>query len=66
MYMFIQGRLWQDTGGSLLGGPRRRGLESHIFVSLLPPPIPPIPLGTSSTLPLVSAHTPLLPGEVAS
>lgn len=38
MYMFIQGRLWQDTGGSPpLGGPRRRGLESHTFVSLSPP-----------------------------
>lgn len=38
MYMFIQGRLWQDTGGSpSLGGPRRRGLESHTFVSLSPP-----------------------------
>lgn len=36
--MFIQGRLWQDTGGSFpLGGPRRRRLESHTFVSLSPP-----------------------------
>lgn len=34
MYMFLQGRLWQDTGGSSpLGGPRR-GLESHISVSI--------------------------------
>lgn len=40
MYMFIQGRLWQDTGGSPpLGGPRRKGLESQTSVSrLLPPP----------------------------
>lgn len=45
MYMFLQGRLWQDTGGSSpLGGPRR-GLESHIFVSLSP--LPPIPWGNS-------------------
>lgn len=26
MYMFLQGRLWQDTGGSPpLGGPKRGG-----------------------------------------
>lgn len=38
MYMFIQGRLWQDTGGSPpLGGPSRKGLESQMFVSLFPP-----------------------------
>lgn len=43
MYMFLQGRLWQDTGGSSpLGGPRR-GLESHIFVSLSPPTTLPTP-----------------------
>lgn len=41
MYMFIQGRLWQDTGGSPpprpLGWPQEEGLESHTFVSLSPP-----------------------------
>lgn len=44
MYMFIQGRLWQDTGGSPpLGGPRRGGLEFHKFVSLSPPTTLPTP-----------------------
>lgn len=42
MYMFLQGRLWQDTGGSSpLGGPRR-GLESHILC-LSPPTTLPTP-----------------------
>lgn len=36
MYMFIQGRLWQDTGLSLLGWPQE-GLESQMLVSLSPP-----------------------------
>lgn len=44
MYMFIQGRLWQDTGGSPpLGGPRK-GPESQMSVS----PSPPTTLPTQS------------------
>lgn len=60
MYMFLQGRLWQGTGGSSpLGGPRR-GLESHIFVYLLPPPFLPLSPRTSSALPpSVCTHTPI-------
>lgn len=57
MYMFIQGRLWQDTGGSPLPpppgvAPGGGAGVSHICVSyLLPPPFPPNPPGTSSALP---------------
>lgn len=47
MYMFIQGRLWQDTGGSSPTpwvGPRRRGWSlAHLCLYLLPPPFPPNP-----------------------
>lgn len=67
MYMFLQGRLWQDTGGSSpLGGPRR-GLESHIFVSSSSHhPSHPIPQEPAAPCPLVSALTPLFPGETVS
>lgn len=37
MYMFIQGRLWQDTRGSpRLGGPGKRGWS--LSLCLLSPP----------------------------
>lgn len=61
MYMFLQGRLWQDTGGSSpLGGPRR-GLESHIFVSLSPPTTLPTPSPKNQQRPAPSecTHTPI-------
>lgn len=67
MYMFIQGRLWQDTGLSLLGWPQEGAGVSDVCLCLLPPPFPPSPPGTSSALPLVSARTPpLFLGEIAS
>lgn len=64
MYMFIQGRLWQDTGGpppAPWGGPRRRGWSlTHLCLYLLPPPFPPNPPGTSSALPPSECtHTPI-------
>lgn len=58
--MFLQGRLWQDTGGSSpLGGPRR-GLESHIL-SLSPPTTLPTPSPKNQQRPAPSecTHTPI-------
>ena len=70
--MFIQGRLWQDTGGSFpVGGPRRRGAgDSHnrASISVSPPTTLPTqsPRNQQRPAPPVSARTPLCPGEEAS
>lgn len=61
MYMFIQGRLWQDTGGSSpLGGPLEEGLESHTFVSVFSHhPSHPIPQNRQRPAPSECTHTPI-------
>lgn len=66
--MFIQGRLWQDTGGSPpSGGPRRGGWSLTYCVSISSHhPSHPIPQEPAAPCPRVSALTPLFPGETAS
>lgn len=66
MYMFIQGRLWQDTGVLPLGRPREEGLEARASSSLaplLPPPSPPRPQEPAAPCPELSALTPVPRGS---
>lgn len=58
MYMFIQGRLWQDTGLSLLGWPQEgAGVSDAVSVSSHHPSHP-VPQEPAVPCPLVSARTP--------
>lgn len=66
MYMFIQGRLWQDTGGSPPreapgGGAGGAGVLS--LAPLLPPPSPPRPQEPAAPCPELSALTPVPRGS---
>lgn len=59
MYMFIQGRLWQDTGLSLLGWPQEGAGVSDPCVSVSSHhPSHPVPQEPAVPCPLVSARTP--------
>lgn len=59
MYMFIQGRLWQDTGLSLLGWPQEEAGVSDACVSVSSHhPSHPVPQEPAVPCPLVSARTP--------
>lgn len=65
MYMFIQGRLWQDTGFSLHGWPQEWAGVSDAWASVSSHhPFPPSPPGTSSAPPLSECtHTPCFLGK---